>query len=217
MKSLAWILCLGLGCLLSVGCGNPAGTGGGNQSEAERKAAEEAARVRRFDDLLGNGKKALETKRFAEAVEDFEEAVRLRDDPRARELLQQAQKSRLNGLWLLSRQEDRDSSLIVKGLTEGLLFEGDKVTAVRAMKGDDLVARGGSGSYTLDVSKNPKTIDVRWDKVGEKAVTQLGIYKLEKEKLTISWSEPGEKERPQEFNRDRAEVRYYVRVDREKK
>lgn len=217
MKSLAWLLCLGLGCLLSAGCGRSAGTGAGNQSVAEREAAEEAARVRRFDDLLGNGKKALEARRFGEAVGAFEEAVRLRDDPRARELLQQAHKARLDGLWLLSRQEDRDGSLAINGLTEGLLFEGDKVTAVRAAKGDDPVARGGSGSYTLDASKSPKAIDVRWDAGEGKAVTHLGIYKLEGESLTISWSGPGEKERPREFNPDRAEVKYYGRVDREKK
>ena len=217
MRSLARILCLGLSGMLSAGCGKPAATGGGNQSEVDRKAAEEAARVRQFDDLFGNGKKALEVKRFEEAVEDFEGAVRLRDDPQARDFLRQAHKARLNGLWLLSRQENRDTSLTIEGRTQGLLFEGDKVTDVRAMKGDDTVSNGGSGSYELDVSKNPKTIDVRWDKEGGKAATQLGIYKLEKENLIVSWSQPGENGRPQEFNRDKAEIKYYVRVDREKK
>jgi hypothetical protein len=34
----------------------------------------------------------MESKQFEQAVKDFEEAVRLQDDPQARELLQQAQK-----------------------------------------------------------------------------------------------------------------------------
>jgi uncharacterized protein (TIGR03067 family) len=124
---------------------------------------------------------------------------------------------RLSGLWLLSRQEDRDSSFTVKGLTSGLLFETDKVTDVRAflapkgINGDDFLAKGDSGSYKLDVSKNPKTIDIR-----RRDGTQVGIYKLEKDTLTISWSEPGEQERPHEFNRNKADVKYYIRADRGK-
>jgi uncharacterized protein (TIGR03067 family) len=124
---------------------------------------------------------------------------------------------RLSGLWLLSRQEDRDGSVTVRGLTSGFLFEEDKVTDVRAflapkgINGDDFMTKGGSGSYKLDVSKTPKTIDVRW-----RDGTQLGIYKLEKDALTISWSESGKKERPQELNRDKADVKYYVRADRDK-
>jgi tetratricopeptide (TPR) repeat protein len=93
MKSLTWILCLGLFGLLSAGCGNSPGPGRGKQSEAERKAAEEADRQERFDKLLHQGKKALETKQFEEAVRDFEEANRLQNDPQARDLLQQAQKA----------------------------------------------------------------------------------------------------------------------------
>lgn len=129
---------------------------------------------------------------------------------------------RLNGLWLLSRQEGSDSSVTVQGLTSGLLFEEGKVTEVKAFiaprgtNGDDFLAKGGSGSYKLDVSKNPRTIDIRWDNKEEKAATQLGVYKLEKENLTISWSGSGEEERPREFNKDKAEIKYYVRVDRDR-
>lgn len=94
MKSIAWVLCVSLGCLFSAGCSNSTGTGGGKQSEAERKVAEEATRAQRFRDLLDNGKKALEAKRFDEAVKDFAEAVRLQDDLQVRELLQQAQEAR---------------------------------------------------------------------------------------------------------------------------
>jgi uncharacterized protein (TIGR03067 family) len=212
MKSPPWILCLGLGCLLPAGCSNSPRTSGDSHSEAERKAAEKDARVKRFEDLVGGGKKALQAKRFGEAVKDFEEAVRLQDTPQARELLQQSHKARLNGLWVLSRQEGRDSSFTGKGLLQGLLFEEDKVTLVYAMNGD-VQGNGTPGSYKLDVSRNPKSIDIRWNERGKEAVTELGIYKLEKDTLTISWSEPGEQERPQEFNREKADIKYYMRVE----
>src|SRR5262245_21517166 len=94
MKLLTWILGGGLGSLLFVGCSNYTGTGEVKQSVAGHKLAEEAARAKRFKDLLGNGKTALEEKRFEQAVKDLEEAVRLQDDPQARELLQQARKGR---------------------------------------------------------------------------------------------------------------------------
>src|SRR5215207_3406647 len=162
MRSLTCIRGLGLCCLLAAGCGKSAGISAGIQSEAERKAAEESARIQRFEELIGNGEKALEAKRFEEAVMDFEEAVRHQTDPRARELLQQAHKARLNGLWVLSRQEGRDSSFTVKGLAKGLLFEQDKVMDVFAMNGV-VTGKGTSGPYQLDVSKDPKTIDIRWN------------------------------------------------------
>ena len=128
----------------------------------------------------------------------------------------QEEVKRLNGLWLLSRQEDRDSSLTIQGLTEGLQLEQGKVREVRGIKGR-VIGEGSSGSYKLDVSRNPKTIDVRWAEGGKKGVTQLGIYKLEGGALTISWGEEGDKERPREFSRDKALIKYYTRIDQGKK
>ena len=214
MKPFAWILGLGLACPLVAGCGKSAAPGGCERPAAEPDAAEEA-RARRADELLGSGERALGAKRFAEAVEDLEGAVRLRDAPPTRELLRRAHSARLNGLWLLSRREGASGSLEVKGLTEGLLFEGGKVTAVRAAQGGP-VAEGDSGSYTLDVSKSPRVIDIRWDKGGGKVAPHLGIYRLEKESLVISWGEPAGEDRPREFDPGRAEVRYYARAERGK-
>ncbi len=98
-RGLSGVLTLTITLLLVCGCsdkaGNPSiadGTSKGVDVEAQRKAVEQAARAQRFEDLLGSGKKALDAKHFEEAVKDLEEAVRLQDDPQARELLQQAQK-----------------------------------------------------------------------------------------------------------------------------
>jgi uncharacterized protein (TIGR03067 family) len=128
----------------------------------------------------------------------------------------QEEVKRLKGLWLLSRQEDRDTSLAIHGLTEGLQFEQDKVRDVRGIKGR-VMGQGTSGSYKLDLSKNPKTIDIRWEEGGKKGVTQQGIYKLENGTLTISWRAQGDKERPREFNRHKAQIKYYARSDQGQK
>jgi tetratricopeptide (TPR) repeat protein len=69
------------------------GCGAGVDTEAQRQATETAARAQRFADLLGSGTQALAAKRFEQAVQDLDAAVRLQDDARARELLQQAQKA----------------------------------------------------------------------------------------------------------------------------
>jgi tetratricopeptide (TPR) repeat protein len=93
MKSLVRIPCVFLGCLLTVGCGNPTATDGSKQAETLRKVAAEAARAQYFKDLVGNGHRALGEKRFNDAIKHFEEAVRFQDDPQVRELLQQARKA----------------------------------------------------------------------------------------------------------------------------
>src|SRR5262245_57369544 len=59
---------LALTTLLACGCGDRAHKPAAIDVEAQRKAAEKAARAQRFEELLGSGKKALEAKRFDEAV-----------------------------------------------------------------------------------------------------------------------------------------------------
>src|SRR4051794_27697797 len=85
---------LALTTLLACGCGDRVRNAAAVDGEAQRKAAEKAARAQRFEELLSSGKRALEAKRFEEAVKDLEEAVRLQDEAQARELLAQAQKAR---------------------------------------------------------------------------------------------------------------------------
>lgn len=93
MKSLTWILCLGLTSFLAGGCTNSTGPGGGKKPATAFSAATEADRAKRFEELQNKGKEALKAKQFDEAIKNFEDALRLRDEAQVRELLQQAQKA----------------------------------------------------------------------------------------------------------------------------
>jgi uncharacterized protein (TIGR03067 family) len=72
-------------------------------------------------------------------------------------------------------------------------------------------------SYTLDPSKNPKTIDMKLTKSPDKkdlGKVQLGIYVLEGDQLKICASE---KKRPAKFAADEASHTAVVVFKREKK
>ncbi len=55
------------------------------------------------------------------------------------------------------------------------------------------------GSYTMDASKTPKTIDFDIKKGHDQGKKQLGIYKLDGDKLTLVLTEPGSTTRPKSF------------------
>jgi tetratricopeptide (TPR) repeat protein len=85
---------LACGCTESVSKPAPVGKPDPRGAvEAPREAADRAERVR-FQGLLAGGKKALDAKQFDKALKDLEEAARLRDDPEARALLQQARSAK---------------------------------------------------------------------------------------------------------------------------
>jgi uncharacterized protein (TIGR03067 family) len=52
------------------------------------------------------------------------------------------------------------------------------------------------GSFTIDSSKTPKTIDFDIKKGHDEGKKQLGVYKLEGDKLTIVLTRAGSTERP---------------------
>ncbi len=52
------------------------------------------------------------------------------------------------------------------------------------------------GGYTIDSSKSPKTIDFDIKTGNDKGKKQLGVYKLDGDKLTIVAATAGETERP---------------------
>jgi uncharacterized protein (TIGR03067 family) len=52
------------------------------------------------------------------------------------------------------------------------------------------------GSYTLDATQSPKTIDLDIKKGDDAGKKQLGIYKLEGGKLKLTVAEAGSKDRP---------------------
>jgi uncharacterized protein (TIGR03067 family) len=58
------------------------------------------------------------------------------------------------------------------------------------------------GSYTIDASKSPKTIDFDIKTGPDAGKRQLGIYKIEGEKLTMVVARAGSDERPKSFTVD---------------
>ena len=56
------------------------------------------------------------------------------------------------------------------------------------------------GTYTVDDSSSPKTIDFHITTGPDQGKQQLAIYKLEGERLTMVFSEPGSSERPKSFD-----------------
>jgi uncharacterized protein (TIGR03067 family) len=77
----------------------------------------------------------------------------------------------------------------------------DAQSFFRTVKDDKYVVsrfrnKAGSGTFTLDASKSPREIDIVPD--GPKKVVIKGIYKIEKDVLTICHAAPGAK-RPTAF------------------
>jgi uncharacterized protein (TIGR03067 family) len=70
--------------------------------------------------------------------------------------------------------------------------KGDKSTVFRY---DDVVNKG---TFTIDATKKPKTMDFFPEGTNDKTKASLGIYEFDGEKLKICFAQPG-KERPTEF------------------
>src|SRR5690348_10693609 len=54
------------------------------------------------------------------------------------------------------------------------------------------------GTFKIDATKNPKTIDFFPGNTADKTKAMAGIYEIEGDKLKICYAQPG-KDRPQEF------------------
>lgn len=74
-----------------------------------------------------------------------------------------------------------------------LIFKGDALT-IHEQNGNELLS-----TFTLDPKASPKTIDIKV--AGQKEMVVKGIYKIEKEKVTICFGFGG-KDRPKEFKPD---------------
>jgi uncharacterized protein (TIGR03067 family) len=109
------------------------------------------------------------------------------NDPNARDL------ARMQGDWMVA-------SMTVSGMKVAddesqTLFrtvEGDRYTVARFMK---VV---GKGTFKIDATKTPKTIDSFPAAAGEQAKSVLGIYEFDGERLRICNAAPG-KPRPPAF------------------
>jgi len=67
------------------------------------------------------------------------------------------------------------------------------------LKGSEVIEEG---DFKVDTSKSPKTIDFDIKKGPDNGKKQLGIYKIDGEKLTLVVSMPGSDERPKSFKID---------------
>jgi len=87
-------------------------------------------------------------------------------------------------------------------------FKGDKYTFEA---GDEKE----SGTITLDASKTPATIDLKIEEGRDKGKTQLGIYKVEGDKVKFCFGQPDAKERPKDFSSKAGSDTIYIVFKRE--
>jgi uncharacterized protein (TIGR03067 family) len=72
------------------------------------------------------------------------------------------------------------------------------------------------GGYSIDASKMPKTIDFDIKKGPDAGKKQLGLYKIEGDKLTIAASQAGAAERPKALDADGADDVVVIVLERVK-
>ncbi len=113
------------------------------------------------------------------------------------------------GRWRWVKPSDADNKS--KGAASGILFKGDSITF---MGGG---AKGTvKGTYSVDPSKNPKTMDITLEKDGKKVTTQA-IYDLNDDTLRIchNLGKRAAAERPKEFVADKQTVLGILKRDKE--
>jgi uncharacterized protein (TIGR03067 family) len=112
----------------------------------------------------------------------------------------------LQGTWIVeSAMVDGKEENDIKG--DKMTFKDGKIT-VKTKEKDE------KGTYKIDPSQKPKTIDVKED--GKDKVHQ-GIYKLEGDRLTICIPEKAGRERPTEFTGKEGSKQMLIELKREKK
>jgi uncharacterized protein (TIGR03067 family) len=103
-----------------------------------------------------------------------------------------AELKRFENRWRVWRIENKDG--IVADAGDGMLIEGDAIQFLWG--GNNLGARA---KFTIDPAKDPKEIDVKFTSGSGIGQKQLGIYRLGKDTLEISWGGVGDGKRPTKF------------------
>jgi uncharacterized protein (TIGR03067 family) len=103
------------------------------------------------------------------------------------------ERGKLEGTWTMSSLEQGGKkSAVATGKERKLTIKGDHWTVSGGAK------KGSSMIFTIDPSKDPKTIDLSV-KMGAKEHVSKGIYKLEGDTLTICRCVGKEGDRPADF------------------
>jgi uncharacterized protein (TIGR03067 family) len=106
----------------------------------------------------------------------------------------QKELARLQGDWVVVSAEANGQKLpadITKDFT--LTLKGNRFTTRRGSE------QPRSGTYKVDLTKKPHTMDVTLEAGPDKGKTQLAIYVLEKDTLQICSGPPDSKDRPADF------------------
>lgn len=101
-------------------------------------------------------------------------------------------KSELEGTWHLVYFERDGKELKVQGETQSM-FTGDKFVVKR---GDKVIA---AGTFKLDPSKKPKTLDAAYTEGPDKGKTFKSIYQIDGDLLKFCRAGTPDEDRPTEF------------------
>jgi uncharacterized protein (TIGR03067 family) len=121
----------------------------------------------------------------------------------------------LSGMWAAVGGEAKGREITKDELPFQWTFEaGGKAVFADRKQGSE-----SHYTYTIDSSKNPKVIDITYEGpvAALKGTRQFGIYKLEKDKLTLCLTSPKstEKDRPKQFSTKEGRV-LLMRLERAK-
>jgi uncharacterized protein (TIGR03067 family) len=101
----------------------------------------------------------------------------------------------LDGTWqVVSQTTDGKQDVIAKDAGDMVVVSGGRYTV---KQGDREVC---SGTFTLDATKTPMTIDNAVAEGDDKGKTARGIYRVAGDEVKVSWSRPGETDRPAGFD-----------------
>jgi uncharacterized protein (TIGR03067 family) len=100
----------------------------------------------------------------------------------------------LNGRWqVVSQSTDGKEDVIPKEGGDMVTLNDGKYTI---KEGDKDICKG---TFKLDSTKTPMSIDKTMSEGDDKGKTALGIYKLTGDEVKVSWSRAGETDRPAGF------------------
>jgi len=101
----------------------------------------------------------------------------------------------LNGTWqVVSQWTDGKEDAIPKEGGDMVTLNDGKYTI---KEGDKDICKG---TFKLDSTKTPMSIDKTMSEGDDKGKTALGIYKLTGDEVKVSWSRAGETDRPAGFD-----------------